>query len=97
MCSSEILTAPVCIKVPVEVDPDALAAVAEGTVLPPHPVLRQTNQGKIINAVCFLSYCLSTSRYTNMYSYCCPCDLVTIRIHNRQDVDVHVVQNVSNV
>lgn len=42
------LTAPVGIKVSVEVDSDASAAVG-GAVLPPHPVLRQkekTNQGQ---------------------------------------------------
>lgn len=35
------LTAPVGIKVSVEVDSDAAAALADGAVLPPHPVLRQ--------------------------------------------------------
>lgn len=37
------LTAPVGIKVSVEVDSDAAASLADGAVLPPHPVLRQTN------------------------------------------------------
>lgn len=35
------LTAPVGVKVSVEVDPDAAAALADRTVLPPHSVLRQ--------------------------------------------------------
>lgn len=35
------LTAPVGVKVSVEVDPDAAAALADRAVLPPHSVLRQ--------------------------------------------------------
>lgn len=32
-----------------------------------------------------------------MHSYCCPGVVVSVRVHNRQDVDIHVVQDVSNV
>lgn len=32
-----------------------------------------------------------------MCSHCGPCVLVSIGVHNRQDVDIHVVQDVRNV
>lgn len=35
----EKLTAPVCIKISVQVNSDAVCAPVEGTVLPPQPVL----------------------------------------------------------
>lgn len=38
------LTAPVGIKVSVEVDPNAVVAPVDGAIFPPHPVLRQINQ-----------------------------------------------------
>lgn len=47
------LTAPVGVKVSVEVDPDAAAALADRAVLPPHSVLRQKKS-------CFIYDCTFT-------------------------------------
>ena len=43
----ELLTAPVGIKVSVEVDPDAFGAPVGRAVLPPHPVLRQKQMNPV--------------------------------------------------
>lgn len=96
------LTAPVGIKVSVEVGSDAgahpaaPAAQLDRAVLPPHPVLKQKAwlQLKLL-PLQLLKHLIYHRCFT--WSYCCPCVFVSIRVHNRQDVDVHVVQYVGNV
>lgn len=39
---------------------------------------------------------LNTSCVLCIY-YCSPCVFISIRVHNRQDVDVQVIQDVSDV
>lgn len=91
------LTAPVGIKVSVEVD--SVAVVVDRAVLPPHSVLRQTikihRQGE--------KSCIILNHYAHKYhcccvhSHCCPCVTVSIRVHHRQDINIHVIQNGSDV
>ena len=88
------LTAPVGVKVPVEVDPDAGAALANRAVLPPHSIL---GHGKQDAEESPSPHSHPSHIFYLVLSYCCPRVTVPIRVHNRQDVDIHVVQNVSYV
>lgn len=91
------LTAPVGVEVSVQVDPDAAAPPADRAVLPPHSVLEtRRKESQMINQI-KLKWELSNDRFGFLCSYCGPGLMVPVRVENRQDVNVHVVQDVGDI
>lgn len=88
------LTAPVSIKVSVEVNSNTVAVFANRTILPPHSVLRPKKCSTHTHT--HIHYCINMSCVVCIY-YCGPCVFISIRVQNRQNVDVQVVQDVSDV
>lgn len=89
-----ILTAPVGIKVSVQVNPDAAASLAHWAIFPPHSVLDKETEP--IPDIFFLAIERNCSEVL-LCAYRSPGVVVAVRVQHRQDVDVHTVQDGGDV